>query len=329
VVSRGDRRSAERRASRRTRRRRLAQIGAAVLAIAGIVGFIVLRPGHGSDRRTGAAPSPTATGANLADPQLASAFLGGAASDIAAVTTYDYRSLDDALNAGSAVTTGSYRRAYRAALTGDLAATATQNHVVHTFELLELGLGEVNSSRTQAKVLVFGRQRVSDDSTGGRSTTSPVTLCATIVRNGNRYLISNLVEGGNAGLPPGGTDLPVAAEAARTEVINLLSFRRSTFDADLERALSGAVSPLRNQLVKNAPVTESGMEKGKYDLSGSVTGVAVVRSSDDSVTMLVAADSVRTPDSGRTAVSPERYVVTVTRTAGSWAVSQAGSVDGT
>jgi hypothetical protein len=266
---------------------------------------------------------------NLADPELVSAFLGGAASDIAAVTSYDYRSLDDALNAGLAVTTGNYRTAYHAALTGDLARTALAQHVVHTFDLLDLGIGAINPSGTQAKVLVFGRQNVTDDSTGNQPLASPVTLCATIRRSGDQYLISDLVEGVSAGLPPGGPDLRVAAEAGRSEVVNLLSYRRANFDLDLQRALAGATVPLSDDIQSNAASTQAAMIKGKYDLSATVTAIAVKGTGADSVTLLVAADANRVPDG---AVEPvlthPRYEVTVTRTLQGWAASAVTPVDG-
>jgi hypothetical protein len=310
------------------------QIVAALLVLGGIATFVVVtvsdddsNPKHPRATRS---PTLTATGANFLDPNLVTGFLGGAASDIAAVTTYDYRSLDDALNAGLAITTGAYRRAYQAALTGPLGNTATEMHVIHTFEPLGYAIGEINASGTRAKILVFGRQRVIDDTTGPEAAVSPVTLCATIRRDGNRYLISDLVEGANAGLPPGGPDLPIAAEAARSEVINLLSYQRILFDADLQRALAGATSPLREQIQKNAAETRTAMLKGKYDLSGMVTAIGVVRADADTVTMLIAADSSRLAD-GETSpsVTQERYEVTVTRTIDGWAASRIASVDGT
>lgn len=303
----------------------------ATLLVVALVSLAVLVSSDSSDSRhrpvTG--PAPTATGANLEDPTLASSFIGGATSDIAAVTTYDYRSLDDALNAGLAVTTGQYREAYRTALTGDLARTVTAEHVVHTFELLDIGIGEIDMSGTRAKVLVFGRQRVTDDSTGPQANVTPITLCATIRHLGNRYLISDLVEGANAGLPPGGPDLPIAAEAARSEVVNLLSYRRAEFGTDLQRAIDGATSPLREQIQKNASDTEAAMDHGSYDTSGAVTAIAVVRADSDTVTLLVAADSSHVADGAESpSVTHERYEVTVTRTAQGWAASRVSSVDG-
>jgi hypothetical protein len=274
-------------------------------------------------------PAVTANGAGFADPELVSAFLGGAASDIAAVTSYDYRNLDDALNAGLAVTTGAYRAAYQDALTGDLAHTAVEQHVVHTFDLLSLGIGAVNASGTQAKVLVFGRQNVTDDAGGTQPLVSPVTLCATIRKHGDQFLISDLVEGASAGIPPGGPDLRVAAEAGRSEVVNLLSYRRANFDLDLQRALAGATAPLSDDIEGNAASTHAAMIQGKYDLSATVTAIAVKNAGAGSVTLLVAADALRVPDgAGEPVLTHPRYEVTVTRTLQGWAASRVTEVDG-
>jgi hypothetical protein len=331
IMTRAERRQAEKDAGRKARRTRLGQAVAALCVLAGLAAVgVVLLVRAGSGQGSGAAERTTApvVGARLADPELATAFLAGAASDVSAVTTYDYRNLDDALNAGSAVTTGDYRRAYRAALTGALADTAKQTHAVHTFSLLQLGIGEMNPAGTQAKILVFGQQRVTDDTTGDLGSTSPVTLCATILRSGDHYLISELVEGANAGLPPGGTDLPVAAEAARTEILNLLTYRRDQFDADLQKATAGAVSPLREQIEQQSAGTKSAMIKGRYDLSGTVTAVAVERADDNSVVLLIAADSRQVGEGTAAAATQMRYEITVIRTVTGWRASAAVPVDG-
>lgn len=332
-LSRAARRRAEKDAGRRETLRLGLQISGALLAVI-VVGAVVLAltsGGGGSPRKRATTPThaPAVTGANLADPGRAVTFLGAAAADIAAVTTYDYRHLDDALNAGLPVTVGAYREAYRTALTGDLARTATAEHVVHNFELLDIGIGQMNASGTVAKVLAFGRQRVNDDRTGPNTKVSPITLCVTIRRDGSRYRISDLVEGVDAGLPPGGPDLAVAAAAGRDEIVNLLSYRRADFDSDLQRAVTGATSPLREQITKDAAATKQAMIKGKYDTTGTVTASAVVRADADTVTFLVAADAGRLVD-GTTAptVSQQRYEVTVTRTLDGWATSRVSSVDG-
>jgi hypothetical protein len=326
-------RSARRRAQRRNdgdrqRRLRLVMIaGVAVAVLAGAASIVVaLTSGNGSK---GAAPSPApsslaaGSGARLVDPNAATAFMAAASSDIAAVTSYDYRHLDDALSAGLGVTTGEYRQAYRSALTGELAATAKADRVVHEFQVLDTGIGEFSDGGRRAKVLIFGRQVVTDRSTPAGGKTALLTLCATMERQGSRYLISNLEQDANAGLPPGSPELSAAGEAARAGVVNVLTYSRANFDADLRRALTAAVDPLRTELRQSAAATRSALTKGRYDLTGVVTAIAVKNAAAHAVTLLVAAESSRLSGTGGAAsVSQVRYEVTVTDTGGSWAASR-------
>jgi hypothetical protein len=330
-LSRAERRRAERDAGRQMVARRALQAATLTLVAIVVVSLVMLVMGNRSTStgHPAARSSPTVTGANLADPGLVTAFLSSGGTDIAAVTTYDYRSLDDALNAGLAVTTGKYRAAYRAAMTGDLARTATAEHVIHTFEVLDIGIGQISADGRRAKVLVFGRQRITDDRTGSRTDVSPMTLTATIQRDGNRYRISDLAEGADPGLPPGGPDLDDAAEAGRAEVTSTLSYRRDSFDADLQAAVDGATSPLREQLKHEAAATQRAMINGKFDMTAAVTATAVVRADTDTVTLLVAATETREGDDASTPIETHRrYEVTVTRTLDGWAASRITSVDG-
>src|SRR5206468_2359118 len=113
-------------------------------------------------RHTGSSGSKThdanvdQTAATLTDQSTANAFVAGATSDIAAVTSYDYRSLDSALFAGSSVATGGFRRSFRAALSGSLGAQAKKVHRVQTFEQAVAGIGRISSDAKTATVLVFG-----------------------------------------------------------------------------------------------------------------------------------------------------------------------------
>jgi hypothetical protein len=305
-------------------------VSGAALSIVVVVSVVLaLTSGGGGGAAHSASPNaiPSPSGANLAFPSEATSFLGSAAADIAAVTTYDYRHLDDALNAGLAVTTGRYRDQYRLALTGDLARTATAEHVVHTFEVLDLGIGAMTGA--QAKVLVFGRERITDDTTGPDGQATPITLTATIKHMGSRYLISDLAQDVDPGLPPGGPGLSVAVHVARAEVVDTLSYHRPDFAGDVQRALDAATSPLREQLQSTAPEVRAAMTAGKYDSTGTVTATAVVRADADTVTLMIAAEESRAVDGHSTpTVIQHRYEVTVTRTESGWAASRITSVDG-
>jgi hypothetical protein len=258
--------------------------------------------------------------------------MAGASADIVAVTSYDYRHLDDALAAGRSVTTGAYRQAFEQALTGSLAAAAKKQHVVHQFEVLASGIGEMSADRRQAKVLIFGRQLVSDTATKGAQQSSVVTLCATVQRTAQTYLISELSEDANAGVPLGTAELGRAVEAGRAEVVNLLSYSRARFDADLQRALAGAVNPLHDQIQRNAKTVRAALSTGKYDSSGLVSALAVQAARGNQVSLLVAGETSRIKAGGAvSAPTPVRYLVTVTRaatagTAGGWAVSQVAAL---
>lgn len=297
----------------------IAALGVAAVAVIAVVFFL---------RDDGTAPAKTSAGgvARIEQPDRATAYLAASVPNIAAVTSYDYRRLDDALSAGLSVTTGAYQRSYRQALTGQLRSTALKEHVVQTFEQLRIGIGAIADRGATATVLVFGTERRT--STAG-SSAEDVTLSATIAHRGSRYLISDLVQDANAGLPPGSPGLRAAAEAGRSEVINVNSYRRSNFDADYRRALAGAGGPLRTRLQASAAGTKAALRTGNYDLSGAVTSIAVESAAPTSVVLLIAATGLRVaPDGTRTSVSDVRFEVTVHLTSGTWLTMQVTPVRG-
>lgn len=302
--------------------------GVLVVVLALLAAVLVLRAGVEPTSKVTAkakAPPPAVqnAGAVLADTAQAEAFVAGATSDIAAVTSYDYRKLEEALSAGTSVTTGAYQQSYRAALQGEVGDTARRDRVVQTFDLLTAGIGRISANGARARVLIFGVETVRTGAGDGSTRTNPVTLTATIDKRGSSYLISALEVGTNAGLPPGSDELAVAAEAGREQVLNVLSYRRDHFDADHNRALAGAVEPLRSALLSSAADTEQALLDGKYDLTGVVTAIAVQRASGDTVELLVAATGTKIAGDGvRTELTDGRYAVTVVRVAGVWRVSQ-------
>jgi hypothetical protein len=340
-VSEPPSRLARGRAERRTRGRHGLAFAGAIVAILGVATFAVEATRHEPPAAHRAAPAaklhssdvaatsaassaaPEVSGATLLDPDLALSFLAAASADLAAVTSYDYRHLDDALSAGLSVTTGAYRDAYRAALTGPVADDAREHHVVQSFRQLAAGIGAITPDGARATVLVFGLQTRSDDSTPGKPSSAVVTLTATIEHDGDSYLISSLdTAGTNPGLPPGSPDLTYAAEAARAEVVDTLSYSRSGFAGDLRRALDGAAAPLRGEIANAAAKTKAEMRHSKVDLAGSVTALAVSSAEGDRVGLLVAATGYQIADDGtRTAVSHGRYEVSMALLGGRWLTS--------
>jgi hypothetical protein len=270
--------SPHRLAQRRLRIRRWLAVVGVIAAVVGVTLFVVAatRPEHTSPLRAAPAAmtrssevaattaasgaAPKVSGATLVNPGLAQSFLAAASSDLAAVTSYDYRHLDDALSVGLSVTTGAYRDAYRAALTGPVAAEAREQHAVQTFRQLAAGIGEIDPDGRHAKVLVFGLQTRREDSTHGKPSSALVTLTATIERDGDAYLISGLdTSGANAGLPPGSADLTYAAEAGREEVA---------------RSLHGAVTALAVRSAEGSRVELLVAATG-YQVAGDGTRTAI------------------------------------------------------
>ena len=315
--------------ARRQHRRNVGGLVAAVVITAGVVVAAVLIVVDGRSGSSGTAASSTTADqstATITDTTASNAFVAGATSDIPAVTTYDYRSLDTTLNNGLTVTTGGYQNAFRTALTGSLATEAKRVHRVQTFALLAAGIGTLAKNGASAQVLVFGAQSDTDDTTGGRPRQTLVTLTATIVRRANRYLISDLEAGRNAGLPAGTAGLRAAAEAGRSEVTAVLTLRHDHYDADYDTALAGAVDPLRKSLTGQSAATRRRITQGGYDLAGTVTAVAVQSAGGDSLVLLVAATGTRTT-AGRTSVVVDgRYRVTVVRVSGRWVTSSINAV---
>lgn len=66
-----------------------------------------------------------------------------------------------------------------------------------------------------------------------------------------------------------------AVNAAATEMVNLVSFRRAHFEADFQRALNGATGALKSDLSAKKTKTLQTMTKGKFDLTGRVTHKAL------------------------------------------------------
>lgn len=284
-------RLARRRAERRARRH-LLRVGLFGLCVAGLVAALVLLllDGAGSGSAPAGGSTGTRTGstvdAELGDPDLADAYIAAATSDLAAVTSYDYRHLDDALSAGLSVTTGAYRTAYRTALTGDLAAAARRNHTVQNFDLLRAGVGYLAADGSSGVVLAFGTETVIE---GDRTSTSALTLTATLQRQGSTFLISRLEVGTNPGLPPGTQAMLTAAEAGRERVLTLL-----------------------------------GAQPG---VQAAVSAIAVERADGDTVVLLVAGTATETGSGGTpTVVTDGRYEVTVVRQGGRWTATDVTSI---
>jgi len=235
----------------RGRARRLLTAGFALVSVlliaAGVVVFVLAR--RHDDRAPAATPTPSGTPATvvdvrarLTDPDSAQAYVSAAVTEVVAVTESDYRRLDATLSAGLSVTTDPFRSKFEQALTGTGAAQRRAAHQVTSLDVLAAGIGRTSANGNQADVLVFGRLRQSGADIAAADRSVVIGLRLTLVRRGHQYLISDLVQGANAGLPPGTTGLQSAAEAAREGVLSMLS----------KHQLRGSVTAIAAQQVSDA-----------------------------------------------------------------------------
>ncbi|HZC70525.1 MAG TPA: hypothetical protein VE442_07525 [Jatrophihabitans sp.] len=119
-----------------------------------------------------------------------------------------------------------------------------------------------------------------------------------------------------------------AMRAASVEAQNALSFRRASFEADFQRALSGATGAFASDLRRTKSATLKTITNGKFDMSAKVTNVAledVVNSGGHhGYVVLVTMNGFRTtaPD----IPTPSELALTVEDVDGKWLVSDVESV---
>ncbi len=331
-------RLARRRESRR-RRRRLAGLIATVLVVglaaAGAVSWS-LRHGHatpeaaGVTRGRGGVPTDNVTGqspgAAFSEPATAATVMLAARAGVQAVDSYDYRSLGRDRATGLAATTGVFRANYDSSMRGAVGQSALRAHTVQSCVVQRTGLVTLDRATRQAVVLVFAVLTVTD-SANPTAQRSPVSLDATMQLVGGSWLIAAMSEAGSlvaSDAPvPGTPDLRAAVSAARSEVGNLVNYRRAQFDSDFQRALDGLGPTAAEQQQQNRASIHTQMINGGYDLVGSVGEVAVEDAGFDAVTLLVAGPRFRQDDTGnRTALPDLRAEVAMARAGSRWLLVQ-------
>jgi hypothetical protein len=119
-----------------------------------------------------------------------------------------------------------------------------------------------------------------------------------------------------------------AVDAAATEMLNLVSFRRANFEADWQRALDGVTGAVRSDVAKKKQLTLNAMTKGKFDLDGRVTHKAlegpVGSGKKRGYTVLVTIEGYRStaPD----AALQQNFEVTVVRSGNRWLASAVSNI---
>lgn len=114
----------------------------------------------------------------------------------------------------------------------------------------------------------------------------------------------------------------LAVNAARQELINVLTYSRKSFDADYNRALDGATGKLREDLAGKKDLTRKTLIAGKIDLKGEVTEAAFEQRSGNSTVVLLSATGFTVGDNGTPVPkSIDRFELTMTKVKGKWLMS--------
>jgi Mce-associated membrane protein len=113
-----------------------------------------------------------------------------------------------------------------------------------------------------------------------------------------------------------------AVNAAKQELINVLTYSRKTFDADYARALNGATGNLRDDLASKKALTLKALTAGKFDLQGQVTEAAFEQRSGNSTVVLLSATGYTVGADGTPVPkSIDRFELTMTDVKGKWLMS--------
>ena len=159
-------------------RARVLTLAAAVLVlgllIAGALAWrqVLTRPGAGEDR---------------------AAALSAAKTAVTAVMSYDYRHLDEDIATTTRYISGNFRAQYLTAMNDEVKPRAPAEKTVVTGQVLHAAVESVDGAGTQAAVLVFGQQSVTN-AANSSPTLSPTQLRAVMSHVGGRWLLVSLTQ---------------------------------------------------------------------------------------------------------------------------------------
>lgn len=121
-------------------------------------------------------------------------------------------------------------------------------------------------------------------------------------------------------------DEQAALNAARVEAVNVSSYRRSDFEADVNRALAGATGDLKADLQARSGDMKTQLDTEKIDISGQIVASALQESADGKVAVMLVLNGTARNDAGQSAnTGVQRITLTMTKVSGKWL---AESLDG-
>lgn len=114
-------------------------------------------------------------------------------------------------------------------------------------------------------------------------------------------------------------DEQAALNAARVQAVNVSSYRRTDFAADVNRALAGATGDLKSDLQARSGDMKKQLDTEKIDISGQIVASAVQESADGKVAVMVVLSGTASNDAGQTAnTGVQRITLTMTKVSGKW-----------
>ncbi|UQX88014.1 hypothetical protein M6D93_17190 [Jatrophihabitans telluris] len=132
---------------------------------------------------------------------------------------------------------------------------------------------------------------------------------------------------GHAGLG-GLTDGERAAvTAAKVEIVNLQTMRRTSFDADFARAAEGMTQTYAVQFQATKTDLKAALDRVKRDTSADVSGAGLVSLKSNTATVIVSADLKRSDNgAAATTFALSRFQLTMKKVGSRWLLDQLSAV---
>ena len=126
------------------------------------------------------------------------------------------------------------------------------------------------------------------------------------------------------------SDERAAMQAAGTAVVDLVSYSRSSFDDDYDRALAATTGKLHDDMASTKTQTLQTMKKGGFDLAAKLDETALVAAPDgEGTNVLVVVSGWTVDDAGKTSDPKiERVQMTMQKVDGAWLASNLQVPDG-
>jgi hypothetical protein len=113
-----------------------------------------------------------------------------------------------------------------------------------------------------------------------------------------------------------------AITAARTEMLRVQTFRRASFDADIDAALAGMTPEQGKQITDGKKDLLDALTKNKFDTTAQINSAGLISINADSAEVVLAVNSLQTDDKGTLLNSkPGAFQMSLVFTNNKWLMS--------